>query len=75
MNDVAGLPVFSRELLTFALAIDFVNRSRVVDALAPGRQMGVQVGGRVGTGANWSIGTFSGPPSLGPLPPCRWRER
>ncbi len=52
---------FSREFLTFAGSIDFVNRSRAVERLAPGRQMGVQVGGSVGTGASWSMGGFTGP--------------
>ena len=51
----------SRELLTFAGSLDFVNRSRVVEALAPGRQMGVQLRGRVGSGALWSVGGFTGP--------------
>jgi hypothetical protein len=41
----------SAELLTFAGSLDFVNRSRMVEALAPGRQMGVQFRGRMGSGA------------------------
>ena len=52
---------FSRELLTYAGSIDLVNRSRVVDGLAPGRQMGVQLHGQAGPGTSWSIGGFTGP--------------
>ncbi len=51
---------FSRELLTFAGSIDFVNRARVVEALAPNRQMGVQVGGAVGPWVRWAAGGFTG---------------
>lgn len=51
---------FSRELLTYAGAIDFVNRSRVVDALSPNRQMGLQVGGAVGEHVLWTAGGFTG---------------
>jgi hypothetical protein len=36
---------FSREFLTYADYIDFVNRSQAVNALAPKRQVGVQVSG------------------------------
>jgi len=52
---------FSKELLTFAGSIDFVNRSRVVDALAPGRQAGVQLSGVAKQGVRWTLGGFSGP--------------
>ena len=52
---------FSRELLTYAGSIDLVNRSRVVDALAPGRQMGIQLHGQAGPGTSWSLGGFTGP--------------
>lgn len=51
---------FSRELLTFAGSIDFVNRSRVVSALAPNRQVGVQVGGSLDERVGWSAGGFTG---------------
>lgn len=34
---------FSQEFLTYAGSIDFVNRSRTVTALAPGRQIGAQL--------------------------------
>lgn len=50
----------SREFLVFAGSIDFVNRSRVVAAMAPGRQMGVQVGGQLTEGLDWSVGGFTG---------------
>lgn len=52
---------FSRELLTYAGSIDFVNRSRVVSALAPNRQVGVQLGGRLTDVVSWSAGGFTGP--------------
>jgi hypothetical protein len=35
---------FSAEFLVYAGSIDFVNRSQVVTALAPGRQIGLQIG-------------------------------
>lgn len=51
---------FSRELLTFAGSIDFVNRSRVVEALAPNRQIGMQIGGQFSEAIAWSVGGFTG---------------
>lgn len=52
---------FSREFLTGAGSVDFVNRSQVVTALAPNRQIGVQVGGRPGAGAvEYAVGAFNG---------------
>jgi len=52
---------FSREFLTGAGSIDFVNRSQVVTALAPNRQIGVQVAGRPGTGlVEYAVGAFNG---------------
>lgn len=51
---------FSQEYLTNAASIDFVNRSRVVDALAPARQVGVQVRGATVRGLSWAAGAFSG---------------
>lgn len=52
---------FIREFLTGAGSIDFVNRSQVVTALAPNRQIGVQVGGRPGAGAlEYAVGAFNG---------------
>ena len=50
---------FSRELLTYAGSIDFVNRSRAVEAISPGRQLGLQLSGREGR-MGWSVGTFNG---------------
>jgi len=52
---------FSRELLTGAGDLDFVDRSRVVTALAPNRQIGAQAGGRVATGRlEYAAGVFNG---------------
>ncbi len=51
----------SREFLTGAGGIDFVNRSQVVSALAPNRQIGVQLAGRPGGGAvEYAVGAFNG---------------
>ncbi|GIW53440.1 MAG: hypothetical protein KatS3mg081_2795 [Gemmatimonadales bacterium] len=52
---------FSREFLTYAGNIDFVNRSQVVTALAPGRQLGMQlrVGG-IGGVLGFEGGIFNG---------------
>ena len=52
---------FSYEFLTPSQSIDFVNRSQVVTALAPGRQLGAQIGfewseGRYGA----RVGVFNG---------------
>ena len=51
---------FSREFLTYAGSIDFLNRSRVVTALAPNRQVGVQLGGELNELLSWSAGGFTG---------------
>jgi len=51
---------FSRELLTYLGDLDFIDRSRVVDALAPDRQVGVQATWRIGERFAWSLGGFSG---------------
>ncbi len=52
---------FSQEFLTGAGNIDFVNRSQVVTAFAPGRQMGVSVSGWLRPGvARLSAGLFNG---------------
>jgi hypothetical protein len=50
----------SREFLTYAGAIDFVNRSRAVSELALGRQLGVQLNGRPSSRIHWSLGGFTG---------------
>ena len=52
---------FSYEYLTGAAAIDFVNRSAVVNQLAPKRQVGVQLQGTVAEGKlKYSAGMFNG---------------
>lgn len=51
---------FSREFLTYAGSIDFVNRSRVVRALAPNRQLGVRLSGRLDEHVSWAAGGFTG---------------
>jgi Phosphate-selective porin O and P len=52
---------FSRELLTAAGDLDFVDRSRVVTALAPGRQLGAEVRGRLAGGRlEYAAGAFNG---------------
>ena len=52
------LPV-SPEWMTTAAKIDFIERSLVVDALAPGRDWGVQVGGDVKR-VTYFLGVFEG---------------
>jgi len=52
------LPV-SPEWLTSAARIDFIERSLVVDSLAPGRDWGVQVGGDVKK-VTYLLGVFKG---------------
>lgn len=54
---------FSRELLTYAGSTDFVNRSRVVTALAPNRQVGFQLAVELTDMVSWSAGGFTGPTS------------
>ena len=53
---------FSKEFLIGADAIDFVNRSRVVAVLAPGRQIGLQARGRLNPGipVDYNLGIFNG---------------
>ncbi len=53
---------FSKEFLTGADAIDFVNRSRVVSILGPGRQIGVQARGWLSEEfpLQYSAGIFNG---------------
>ena len=51
----------SREYLTSAASIDFVDRSRAVAALRPGRQVGVQGRAMLGAGlAEIRVGLFNG---------------
>ncbi len=52
---------FSKELLVYAANLDFAERSQVVSALAPGRQLGAQVRLRTPSPAiEWSAGLFNG---------------
>ena len=53
---------FSREYLTSASAIDFVNRSRAAAVLSPGRQIGVQARGRLSdlVDLRYALGVFNG---------------
>lgn len=52
---------FSYEYLTGAAAIDFVNRSPVVNQLAPKRQLGLQLQGMMADGRfKYSAGMFNG---------------
>jgi phosphate-selective porin len=52
---------FSGELLTAAGELDFIDRAQVVRALAPGRQLGAQAGGRVAHGVvQYGLGVFNG---------------
>lgn len=55
---------FSGEFLTGAAAIDFVERARAVAALAPNRQVGVQL--EAGRTDAWTltVGAFNGTPGL-----------
>ncbi len=51
---------FSSEALASASAIDFVNRSIVVNMLAPGRQIGFGVRGSGSGGMTYAAGVFNG---------------
>lgn len=52
---------FSSEFLTYAADIDFVNRSQAVTLLAPGRQVGIQVRGRLANDRfGYAVGAFNG---------------
>ncbi len=52
---------FSKEFLTGAASIDFVNRSQAVAALRPGRQIGVQFRGSDKSGVfRYAAGVFNG---------------
>lgn len=53
------LPV-SPEWLTSASKTDFIERSAVVNALAPGRDWGGLLGGELGRALEWSAGVFDG---------------
>ncbi len=52
---------FSAEHLISSPDIDFVDRSRVVSALVPGRQIGAQINGDIaGRVVNYNMGLFNG---------------
>lgn len=52
---------FSAEFLTYAGSIDFVNRSQVVANLAPGRQIGFEVSGKLADKTiSYAAGLFNG---------------
>ncbi|MEX2466270.1 MAG: porin [Gemmatimonadota bacterium] len=51
---------FSGEFLIPASSIDFVDRARVVQALAPNRQVGVRLSGRLDEYVSWAAGGFTG---------------
>ncbi|MDH3207810.1 MAG: OprO/OprP family phosphate-selective porin [Gemmatimonadota bacterium] len=51
---------FSQELLDYVGVLDFVDRSRVVNALAPNRQVGVQVETRLNEHVDLVAGGFTG---------------
>lgn len=52
---------FSKEYLTSAASIDFVNRSQIVSNLAPGRQVGFQMSGLfLHPSLSFYIGIFNG---------------
>lgn len=52
---------FSAEFLESAAGIDFVNRSRVVSALAPNRQLGAEFSGYTSNDrVHYSLGLFNG---------------
>lgn len=51
---------FSREFLTYIGSTDFIDRARVVNALAPDRQLGVQLSGQVTDNVGWAVGGFTG---------------
>ena len=51
---------FSREFLTDAGSTDLVDRARVVQALAPDRQVGLQLSGQLNEYVSWAAGGFTG---------------
>jgi hypothetical protein len=51
---------FSAEFLTSAASIDFVNRSQIVTALAPGRQIGLQLSGTAASGFGYAVSAYNG---------------
>ena len=60
---------FSREQLTGAGDLDFIDRSRAADLLAPGRSIGVSVHGRVARRIiGYDVGSFAGDGTRSGLP-------
>lgn len=60
---------FSREQLTGAGDLDFIDRSRAADLLAPGRSLGVSVHGRVARRIlGYEVGSFVGDGTRSGLP-------
>ena len=51
---------YSREFLTGAGSIDFVNRSQSVSALAPNRALGIAARGPISSEVSYSLGLFNG---------------
>lgn len=59
----------SAELLIPDALIDFNNRARIVDAVAPGRSVGAELDGRIAGGRLfWRAGAFHGAPVLSAPP-------
>ena len=66
---------FSREQLTGAGALDFIDRSRAADLLSPGRSAGVAVHGRVaGRAVGYEAGGFVSDGTRTGLVPGSWSE-
>jgi phosphate-selective porin len=60
---------FSREQLTGPGSLDFIDRSRAADLLAPGRSVGLSVHGRVARRiVGYEVGTFAGDGTRSGLP-------
>lgn len=51
---------FSAEYLTSAADLNFISRSKVVNSLAPKRQLGIQIKGSAGKRINYVVGVFNG---------------
>jgi phosphate-selective porin len=60
---------FSREQLTGPGGLDFIDRSRAADLLAPGRSVGLSVHGRIARRiVGYDVGTFAGDGTRSGLP-------
>jgi len=51
---------FSAEFLTSTGRTDFVRRAQIVTALAPGRQVGLKIGGQSEMGLGYALGAYNG---------------